>query len=382
MSNIGVFSSSDLHGLIAARRIVTLPGFQEKHVGPASVDLTVSGGCVYEVSRILKPSGRRNESVRDLLPFFTEGNPEDSRVMLGGAMYPGKSYLAKASIDVDFPSGLYAFANAKSTSGRNFLLVRVLADRNEGFDTIDKRREGYTGEVWFVLQPLVYPIVLTDEESYIQMRVFDGDTRFSERDLQVALHGHNFLHRHNDTPYKQGELSLFAEDGSVFTTLYAKAGKLVGFRAKRSIKPLDLRSRNLAPEEYFEPVYALPDPSDETSGMIDIEPGWYYLLSTNEKLSVPVELSSELSAVHPRLGLFFSHFAGFFDPGFYGAPTLEVASLVPTTMRHREAVARFVFERMRSDTVSYSATGNYAGQRRTTLPKQFAMPSAWQAAMG
>ena len=381
MNKHGVYSSDDLKALIASGRLTTLQGFQEKHIGPASIDLTVSGGCVYEVDRILKPNGHRNETVRGLLPYMTSGDPESRKRFLGEVMHPGKMYLAKAPVDVNFSPGLYAYANAKSTSGRNFLLVRVLADFNEGFDTMDKRRGGLSCEVWFVMQPLVFPIVLTDEEAYIQMRVFDGDTRFSENDLRDELLHNDFLYRHNNEKYEQGDLSLFAEDGSIFTTLYAKAGKLVGFRAKSSYTPLDLRSRGLDPRPYFEPVYGLVDPSNQDGGLVDIVPLQYYLFSPNEKLKVMVDLSSELSAMHPRFGLFFSHFAGFFDPGFYGAPTLEVATFVPTTIRHKEPVARFVFERMRSRTLSYADVGNYAGQSRTTLPKQFEMPKEWQDAM-
>ncbi len=376
----GVFSKNDLLGLISSDRIMPLNGFEIKHVGPASVDLTVSGGFVYELRTAFKPSSRKNETVRELLTYFGVENGA-RKVMVGEVLYPGKSYLAKASVDVNFPPGVYAFANAKSTSGRNFLLVRVIADYCGEFDSVDKRREGYTGEVWFLMQPLVFPVVLTDKEAYIQMRVFDGDTRFNERDLQVELQKTDFLHRHDGKAYKQGELSLFAEDGSILTTLWAKAGKLVGFKVLPYTEPLDLTARGLEPAHYFEPVYAKEDPSDKHGGLIEIHPSCCYLLSTNERFNVPAYLCSELKMLDPRLGLYFSHFAGFFDPGFFGTPTLEVVPVMPTVLRHKDVVARFGLERMRSETLSYASAGNYAGQVRTTLPKQFKMPEAWQIAM-
>lgn len=372
----GVFTTSDIKGLIQSGRVVTLSGYKESHVGPASLDLTVSKNYVYEVTNLLKPSGHRREKVRDLVNATRTG-----MVHLGEVLWPGKTYLAKASIDVNFPPGMYAYANAKSTSGRNFLLVRLLADECEGFDTIDHRRRGYTGEVWFVIQPLAYPVVLTNEEAYIQIRFFDGDTRFNEYDLQRLLQTTNLLFTSSGYPYQQGELSLFAEDGSVFTTLYAKAGKIVGFRALSSKVPLDLSSRGIDPREYFEPIIAREDPCDIQGGLIDLYPSQLLLLSTNEKFNVPDWLSSELRALDPRLGLFFSHFAGFFDPGFFGTPTLEVATFTPTTLRHKEVVARFTLERMRGATVSYAQQGNYSGQSRTTLPKQFAMPDEWRIGM-
>ncbi len=376
--NCGVFSQNDLRHLVKASRVIPCDGFEDKHIGPASIDLTISGDHVYVLHQAFKPSARKGETVRQLIEYFSPTNGPKT-VGLGDVLYPGCTYLAKASVNVNFPPGMYAYTNAKSTSGRNFLLVRVIADMCEGFDAIDNRRSGYSGEVWFLMQPLAYPVVLTNKEAYIQMRVFDGDTRFSERDLQIVLQEHDFLHRHNDVPYKQGELSLFSEDGSIFTTLRAKSGKLIGFKAVRgtAVKPLDLTLRGLDPREYFEPVYGDVDPSDSDGGTVTLDPSSYYLLSTNEKLNVPVSACSELRMLDPRAGLFFSHFAGFFDPGFYGTPTLEVVSVMPTTLRHKDVVARFGLERMRSVTPSYASVGNYAGQRRTTLPKQFSMPESW-----
>ena len=263
------------------------------------------------------------------------------------------------------------------------ILSRVIADTIEGYDTLERKDEGWSGEVWLTLEPLVFPTYLTDKECYSQIRIFDADTRFSEQDLKRELARQDLLYRQDGSRYKQGELGLASGDGTVFTTLFAKAGKLVGFRARKTRKPLDLTQRGLDPREYFEPVFAEVDPSDPDGGLITLEPGWYYLLSTNEMLNVPEHLSAELIAVHPRLGLFFSHFAGYFDPGFMGVPTLEVTCVVRTTIRHREAVGCFRYERMRSKTIPYGKKGksHYQKQGRTTLPKQFTMPEEWRLAM-
>ena len=125
--------------------------------------------------------------------------------------------------------------------------------------------------------------------------------------------------------------------------------------------------------DYFEPVFAEEAiPGNPDSGFIRLKAWEYYLLSTNEMLKVPNNLCAELKALDPRLGLFFSHFAGFFDPGFFGTATLEVLAPHDMVLRHKDPVARFVFERMRSETISYGEKGNYQGQIETRLPKQFA----------
>lgn len=372
----GTLSKKDLCNIIDAGRIISLSGFEKRHVGSASVDLTVSNNEAYQLTNFFTPSGRRKETVHQLLSSW-----KAKEFGCGEIMYPGCQYLVKATIDIDIPPGMYAYCNAKSTSGRNMLLCRVVADAVEGYDTLGRKGEGLTSRVWMLLEPLVFPVILTDKECYLQVRFFDGDRRFSDEDLHSELQLHDFLLRQDGGRYKQGELSLRSGDGTVFTTFYAKAGKLIGFKARKDAPPLDLTKRDLCPREYFEPVYAEIDPSDSTGGLYSPQPLEYYLFSTNETTNIPTHLSSELIPMHPRLGLFFTHFAGFFDPGFCGVPTLEYMTPIATTLRHRNAIACFKYEYMRSETESYAVVGNYAGQRRTTLPKQFTMPEEWKFAM-
>lgn len=366
-SGQGVFSKKDLTELVNIGRIETLSGFDQSHIGPASIDLTMTDE-VYRINDLIAPSGPRKEKVRDLLPLMGA-----KKISLGDEAEVGGIYLAKATINPNFSPGIYGYLNAKSTSGRNFLLVRTIADYVEGFDVVDKRRGGYSGEVWLTIQPLTYPIILDNKERLNQLRMFDGDTRLKENDLAALILTKDLLHRRNgQMPYRQGELSLFTEDGSIYCTLYAEGKKLVGYKTKRTRRALDLSSRNLDPREYFEPVYAEEMvPGDPKSGFIRLNAGDHLLLSTNEMINIPETHCAELTALHPRLGLFFSHFAGFFDPGFFGTATLEVLAPHDMVLRHRQAIARFVFERMRSKTVSYKKSGTYQGQIETQLPKQF-----------
>ncbi len=367
-SNIGVFSQNDLLALIKNGRVRPVSGFKEKHVGPASIDLTVGGTDMYKVEKLFRPRSQVNECVYDILDMMGA-----TSISLGHEMFHGFEYIAKASVSANFSPGLYAYANAKSTSGRNFLLVRTIADRLGWFDTVDKRNEGYTGDIWIVMQPLVYPVVLNQSECFNQLRVFDGDTRFNEKDLKETLEKCNLLYRRDQAPYPQEKLRLFSGDGSVFCTLYAPGKKLVGYKAKKSRRAIDFSLKHLDPREYFSPVYAEEAiRGNPESGFVRLEAGEHYLFSTNEMIKVPKNLCAELRALDPRMGLFFSHFAGFFDPGFFGTATLEVLAPYDMVLRHKDPVARFVFEKMRSSTVSYEEKGNYNLQIETALPKQFA----------
>lgn len=363
----GVFSKKDLTELVSAGRIETLPPFDLSHIGSASIDLTMTDE-IYRINDLITPSGPRHEKVRSMLPLMGA-----KKMTLGDEAEVGGIYLAKATVNPNFSPGIYGYLNAKSTSGRNFLLVRSIADYVEGFDVVDKRRSGYSAEIWLAIQPLAYPVILDNKERLNQLRMFDSDTRLGEKELAELILKRNLLHRRDDErPYRQGELSLFTEDGSIYCTLYAEGKKLVGYKTKRTRKALDLSSRNLDPREYFEPVYAEEMISgDPKSGFIRLNAGDHLLLSTNEMINIPETHCAELTALHPRLGLFFSHFAGFFDPGFFGTATLEVLAPHDMVLRHRQGIARFVFERMRSETVSYKKSGTYQGQIKTQLPKQF-----------
>ena len=371
----GVYSSNDLQQAVDAGRIKTLPGFQTKHIGPASVDLTVTGEEMYHIERLFRPMSQRNETVRDVLDIM-----RPRPIKIGDELYPGHEYLMKATVDANYPPGMYAYKNAKSTSGRNFMLVRTVTDKHGWFDTIDKRNQGFTGEVWLSIQPLGHGMILTQDECYNQMRVFDGDTRFKNDDLKRLIATEDLLFRRDGTPYSQGELSLFSNDGSLFCTLHAPGKKLVGFKLKRSKKMLDLSARNIDPTDFFEPLFAEEAiPGDPESGFVFLRAGDMYLLSTHEMFKVPGHLCAELRALDPRLGLFFSHFAGFFDPRFFGTATLEVLAPFDMVLRHGDPVARFELEHLRSATIPYQ--GNYQAQVLTQLPKQFAANDDWTRLM-
>ena len=361
----GVFSKTDLEQLVCDGRVVAREGFKPSHVNPASIDLTTTGEA-YRVSRLLSPSQLASETIRSLLPKMGA-----SRIDIEGVMEVGCTYLAKASIDINFSPGMYGYLNAKSSSGRNFLFVRSLADGIHMYDSVDCRDRGYTGELWLVLQPLAYPIIFTNKECYSQLRVFDGDTRFTQRDLELVLQKNNLLYQRDKTPFSQGGLHLFSHDGTVLCTLYSPPEVVVGYKAKQTSKPLDLSSRKINPRDYFDQVFSEGFGEGESDGVVYVEAGRYYLLSTNEMLKIPEDNTAELKALDTRLGFFFTHFAGFFDPGFFGTATLEVFAPHNEFLRHKKPLARFEYEALRSVTTSYSQVGTYEGQIATQLPKQF-----------
>ncbi len=365
----GAYNRNDLFELINSGRIKTLSNFKDNHVSVASIDVTVEEEA-YEIEKVLKPISYKKEKIRDILNLM---NTKPFKI--GDIMYPGKSYIAKASIDLDFNSGLYMYGNAKSSSGRNFLLVRMLADEVGIFDGVDMKNDAYSGELWLVFEPLAYPIILTKDETYLQIRVLNKDTRMNKDSLDKFLIENNILYKRNDMqPYDKDKVLNLTHNGSILTTIFAPANQLIGYKVKENIsEAIDLTKRDIEAEKYFEKIYVKPLYKGSKDGYIELKQNQKYLLSTNEVLKIPTNICSELKALDPRLGLFFSHFAGFFDPGFFGTGTLEVIPIHDMVMRAGDIVARFEFEYLRENADAYGVgtLANYQGQIDTKLPKQF-----------
>lgn len=382
-----VYSQQGLLGLLSAGRIIPLKGFVPEpavrggkgDVGPASIDVGIIDE-IYRVDDVLMIEQRRQETVRSLLPMMGA-----HRVSVGSRMEVHVSYLAKANIDVDLPAGTYGYFNGKSTSGRCFLSVRALVDKVPMFDAADRMPGGCSGEVWLVLEPMAFPIILSDKVRYNQFRVFTHDSRFSQEDLQELMKTENLVLRPvSGKPFPQDEMSYYTHKGSVVCTVYAKNG-LVGFTARDTRKALDMAAapRSLDPYEYWEPFYATQlVKGDPASWVARLSPMKCTLMSTNPSLHVPSHCSAELVGIDRRLGEVFTHYAGYFDPGWRGTGTLEVFAPGRVTLRHNQPFARFEFEGMQElPEVDYGTTGTYQGQRGTQLPKQFELPEKWQMEM-
>ncbi len=379
-----VYSQQGLMTLLETGRIEALQGFISLpsgkdtlgDVGPASIDVGIVDE-VYRVQDVVMIDQRSKECVRGLLPMMGA-----HRVSLGSVMEVGVSYLAKANINVNLSAGTYGYFNGKSTSGRCFLSVRTAVDKVPMFDAADRTPSGCSGEVWLILEPMAFPIILSDTVRYNQLRVFNNDSRFSPEDLHELMQTEDLVRRPvSGKPFPQDEMAYYTHKGSIVCTVYAKNG-LVGFTTRHTNKPLDMTARKLDPHEYWEPFYATQlEKNNPASWVARLSPMQCTLMTTNSSLHVPKYCSAELVGIDRRLAEAFTHYAGYFDPGWLGTGTLEVYAPGRVTLRHDQPFARFEFEGMQEATISYGDTGTYQNQCGTKLPKQFEMPSEWVTQM-
>jgi dCTP deaminase len=117
-----------------------------------------------------------------------------------------------------------------------------------------------------------------------------------------------------------------------------------------------------------------------------LSPKRFYLLMSNEAVSIPPALAAEMTAYDPTSGELRTHYAGFFDPGFGYDPdgdfrgsraALEVrAHDVPFMIEHGQAVCKLTFERMLEPPVLLYGPGIGSSYQRQvqTLSRYFRPP--------
>jgi dCTP deaminase len=286
-----------------------------------------------------------------------------------------RPYLIPLKERLQLPAEMRARANPKSSTGRADVFTRVISDRSYTFDEIGA---GYQGRLYLEVVPLSFAIKVEEDLALNQLRLSVGRAKLTDAELTEAHRSNPFLFQ-GDAPLS--DASLAVSDG-LFLGLNLRGDKAgrVGYRAKANAPLLDLtRVTGVDPEPYWEPVHK------EAGSRIVLEPRDFYLLMSNEAVSIPPTLAAEMTAYDPTSGELRTHYAGFFDPGFGyddegrfrgSTAALEVrAHDVAFMIEHGQRVCKLTFERMLdtpNQLYGHAMGSNY--QRQTnTLGKHFAV---------
>jgi dCTP deaminase len=317
----GVLPDSGLKELIASGAITAEGGMLDDQVQPASLDLRL-GKVAYRLRASFLPGTKR---VADRL--------DDSLVMhtldltQGAVLETGCVYLVPLMEKLALPADLQAAANPKSSTGRIDVFVRAVSDKARAFDGIPA---GYKGALYAEISPRTFSVLARTGDRLLQLRVRRGEPK-PVRDLTFSL------------------------------DIKPTAGDIVGYRAKRHSRVIDLQGIGVHPvDDFWEPVRA-------REGRIVLDPGEFYILASKEKIVIPLDEAAEMAPIAPELGEFRAHYAGFFDPGFgvtirRGKAVLEVRSRdVPFILEDGQPVGRLVFEKLTNEPdVPYGAEGSHA----------------------
>lgn len=337
----------------------------DENLNPASIDLSLSEE-IYRVEGIFLP--RPGETIAELVE-----KTEHSKHNFENPLERDVTYLARLNEVIALPPDLYGYCNPKSSTGRNDVHVRVLADGVSRYDTIPR---GYAGSLWLAVNPRSYPIKVSPGERLTQVRFFNRDTRLTENELKDVLDKEALVFDSHGEPIRYEDIKIRDGDGSVILRLDLDQDA-IGYECLGSNKVMDFSKRKFYdPDDFFRLM--------KKGESVSLKKGGFYILSTKEAVRVPPSMALEVAPMDERSGEFRSHYAGFFDPGWgYGKAgegkgrpaTLEVRPFEDMIIRNKQAIAKIKFERMAEiPEILYDSLGtsNYSFQSKAKLSKHFA----------
>jgi dCTP deaminase len=369
-SGSGVLPCQYLEQAIAARVITadrfTIPA---ENVQPASLDLRL-GEVAYRIRCSFLPDKQTvDRRVKDLIIDELDLRKD------GVVLETKRPYLIPLKERLALPAGVRGKANPKSSTGCIDVFTRVITDESYRFDEI---ADGYDGPLFLEVVPLSFPVRVREDLTLNQLRLSVGRAQLTDDEVR-AFHRESPLLFDRDQPVAASRLAL--GDG-LFLGLDLTGDQRghVGYRARDNAPLLDVERSAAAPvdpESFWESV------KREDGDRVVLTPQRFYLLMSNEAVSIPPTLASEMTAYDPTSGELRTHYAGFFDPGFGFDPAgmfkgsraaLEVrAHDVPFMIEHGQRVCKLTFEHMLEAPARLYGQGigsNYQRQDET-LSKHF-----------
>jgi len=373
----GILPIQKIREMLGGGEIKTLMRpIEPDQLQPASIDLRL-GDYAYPIDASFLPgSGVR---VLDKMQQL-DARYGDFRIDLkqGAVLEKGRIYVIPLQEAIHLRSEITAFANPKSSTGRLDILTRLIADGAAAFDQVG---EGFKGELYIEVAPRSFSVVVRTGTRLNQLRF--RRTRGEEPKAVTAADWSQLLQEgrivdlrdaeKNAKSFKTGVLPF-----SVDLRGAAREGELIGYRARKHARRIDLDRFDYDPLEFWEPLRF------RRAASLILDPDEFYILMTREAIAVPPEYAAEMMPYDTRAGEFRVHYAGFFDPGFgwdtrsgkagSSRGVLEVrAHEIPFLLEHGQTVGWLRYERMaaRPDVLyGAGAMSNYQGQG-LKLAKQF-----------
>jgi len=369
----GILPCQKIKEMLSAGEILPLAMNQiaPDQIQPASIDLRL-GEWAYPVDASFLPGkGTKVREKMEKLDSSFERFQIDLRN--GAVLEKGRVYVIPLQETINLRSDVAAFANPKSSTGRLDILTRLIADEATRFDQV---AEGYEGQLYLEVAPRTFSVVVKTGTRLNQLRF--RRTRGENPKPITAADWRALL--------AEGQIAdstaMTEKTGDLPFTIDLKGSgndnALIGWRAKKHTRRIDLECRDYDPFDFWEPIRFHKDPS------LILDPDEFYILMTKEAIAVPPEFAAEMLPYDTRAGEFRVHYAGFFDPGFgwdahrrragSSRGVLEVRSHeVPFLLEHGQTVGWLHYERMaeRPDVLyGNDMRSNYQGQQ-LKLAKQF-----------
>jgi dCTP deaminase len=343
-------------------------------VQPASIDLRL-GDFAYPLDASFLP-GKGTKVLEKMAQLDADFQSFGVDLRTGAVLERGRLYLVPLLESIRLKSDVAAFANPKSSTGRLDILTRLIADEAALFDQVE---EGYEGQLYLEIAPRSFSVVVRAGTRLNQLRfrrtrgeapraITAADWRQLVTDGQVS----DALEVSDRTGYLPFSIDLVGSGVD---------GCLIGWRAKKHTKRIDLDRRDYDPLDFWEPIRF------HRRASLVLDPDEFYILMTKEPIAVPPDFAAEMLPYDTRAGEFRVHYAGFFDPGLGWDPStrkaggsrgvLEVRSHeVPFVLEHGQRVGWLRYERMaeRPQVLYGREIGSHYQGQDLKLAKQFKQP--------
>jgi len=322
------------------------PHLWKKTIQPSSLDLRL-GKIGWLMDGSVRPM--KNETIERLVQEYgiKEINLEN-----GADFVQGKTYIASLQETADIPHFAHLRSNPKSSTGRNDAQARLLTDKNPHYESI---AGPYTGKMYLEIVPNSFDLILRTGDALNQIRYSVGNPIMTDDEIYSVLMNLNspVICTKEGTPLRANRVKI--DSGIVLTADLDGEhtnSKIIAYRAKKGCQqPVDFQGVGTHPlSKYFD---AIEKPKNQE---LKLEPGYFYLLSTNEAVCLPPAYAAELSQFDHRAGNVTWHYAGFFDPGWGYFPdeekqgntiTLEVrVHNKAEIIRHEQPIGVMKMERM------------------------------------
>ena len=377
----GILPCQKITEMVATGEIASVPilsddeRIQQDQIQPTSIDLCL-GDFAYPVDASFLP-GKGTKVWDKMRALDADFESFGMDLRKGAVLERGRLYVIPLRESIRLRSDVAAFANPKSSTGRLDILTRLIADEATLFDQVE---EGYEGQLYLEVAPRTFSVVVRTGTRLNQLR-FRRSTRGAEPRAITSADWKQMLNEGqvantSDVNDKTGHLPF-----SIDLVGTGVDGCLIGWRAKKHTRRIDLDRRNYDPFEFWEPIRF------QRNAALVLDPDEFYILMTKEAIAVPPDFAAEMLPYDTRAGEFRVHYAGFFDPGFGWDPisrkagssrgVLEVRSHeVPFVLEHGQRVGWLRYERMAERPQALygrEIASNYQGQE-LKLAKQFKPP--------
>ncbi len=372
----GILPSQKIKDMLNGNEIKTVMNLDHDQVQPASIDLRL-GDYAYPVDMSFLPGKgvKVFDKMKQLDDRFADFGID---LRKGAVLEKGRVYVIPLLEAINLRSDVAAFANPKSSTGRLDILTRLIADGATSFDQVS---EGYKGELFIEVAPRSFSVVVKTGTRLNQLRFRrtrgEGAKPITASEWKKLLDDGQIVdsgaHEEGAKSNRTGVLPFTVDlQGS------GKEGDVIGYRAKKHVKRIDLERRDYDPLDFWEPI------TFHKTSLLTLDPDEFYILMTKEAIAVPPEYAAEMLPYDTRAGEFRVHYAGFFDPGFgwdtktkragSSRGVLEVRSHeVPFLLEHGQTVGWLRYERMAAKPellYGQDVNSNYQGQS-LKLAKQF-----------